>query len=83
MMHVLSDEAARSYLDIGITAVEVVRLLNPDASDFEAAHLLWEHTPFPLVSGIHDLADRLPGLECDCEEMWHETRQPLDNPSSV
>lgn len=57
--HVLTDEDAKTYLDIGIKATEVVLLRWPDATPDFADFVLWELTPWPVVSGVHDLADAI------------------------
>lgn len=56
-LHVLTDEDAQRYLDLGITGEEEVRLRWPDATRAEAGFILWELTPFPMVSGLHDIVD--------------------------
>ena len=53
--HVLDNADAQIYLALGIGPREVVRLAWPDADDDQADLVLWEFTPFPLVTGIHDL----------------------------
>ena len=58
--------SARFVLNYRVTARDVMRVKYPNATDEEADHLLWEHTPYPLVSGLDDLTTRLPGLVCDC-----------------
>lgn len=62
-LHVLTQRDARTYLRIGITPREIVLLRWPDATDDEADFVLWECTPFPLVSGIQDIADCVADLE--------------------
>ena len=69
--HVLTDDEARSLLAVGATAEDVVRLGFPDADAEFAGFLLWEKTPFPLVQGVHDLADAVAQLVIDgprCDE---------------
>jgi hypothetical protein len=61
--HALSYKDARTYLRIGITPVEIVRLRWPDITDQGADYVLWELTPFPLVRGVHDLADAVCAIE--------------------
>ena len=63
--HVLTDEEAQRYLSIGVTAREIVRLGFPDADDYFTDLVLWEKTPFPLVRGIHDIADAVATLVLD------------------
>lgn len=53
----LTRRDARTYLRLGISPREVVRLRWPDASDEFADFVLWEQTPFPLVRGLDDIAD--------------------------
>jgi len=61
--HALSDADAKRYLKLGITGEMVVRLRWPDISEDAAAYVLWEFTPYPLVQGIHDLADAIAAID--------------------
>lgn len=64
-VHILSEDDAQAYLDLGVTANDVVRLRWPDATDEEASYILWELTPFPMRSGILDVADMIASLDAD------------------
>jgi hypothetical protein len=55
--HVLTDTEAEAMLTVGATYRDIPRLAWPDLTDQEADRVLWECTPFPLVDGVHDLAD--------------------------
>ena len=78
----MTEEDARIYLALGITPNEVVRLRWPDVTDIEADHILWEHTPFPLVSGLLDIVEAIAEIDKLCEYIsaaernW--TAQPLE-----
>lgn len=63
VVHALSYKDSRTYLRLGITPIEVVRLRWPNISDEDADYVLWEMTPFPLVRGLHDLADAVCALD--------------------
>jgi hypothetical protein len=43
----------------GGTIMDVVRWRWPDANDEQAHYVLWEMTPFPIVSGALDLIEAL------------------------
>lgn len=75
--HILSDQDAKDYLAMGINAQEVVRLRWPDVTDEQAAYVLWERTPYPLIQGIHDIADRIADLEEDAFSGWSTGRARL------
>lgn len=65
----MNEKDAQIYLALGITANEIVKLRWPDISDTEAAHRLWEHTPYPMVSGLLDLVEAVAELDfegCGC-----------------
>lgn len=70
MSHVLSDDEAMELIGVGVSPRDIVRLAFPDADDDLADFILWEQTAFPLVSGVHDLADSMAylmerGPRCD------------------
>jgi hypothetical protein len=60
--HTLSEQDALTYLHVGVNPHELVRLRWPDMTDEQASHLLWEQTPFPMISGIHDIADAVADI---------------------
>ena len=62
----MNEEDAKTYLKIGITANEIVRLRWPDITDEAAQHLLWEHSPYPFRSGLMDLIEVVAGLPENC-----------------
>ncbi len=59
MAKTLTDEEAQWFIDEKWTPEDLVRLLWVDADDGFAHFILWERTPFPLVSGVHDIMDAL------------------------
>lgn len=70
MNHVLTDDDAQSLIANETTAWEIVRLAFPDASRDFCDWFLWEKTPFPIVRGVHDIADAVAarfvrGPRCD------------------
>lgn len=52
----------QQFPEQGMTFVEFVQSVIPGVSDAEADHLLWELTPFPMVSGRDDLLPRLEAI---------------------
>jgi hypothetical protein len=67
----MNEEDAKTYLNLGITADEVVKLRWPDINDHQAGHLLWEHTPYPMRSGLLDVVEMVADLpeSCDCPRL--------------
>ena len=67
----MNEQDAETYLELGITANDVVRLRWPDASHEKAAHILWEHTTYPLIAGLLDIVEvlaELPEEPCTGDE---------------
>lgn len=60
--HVLTNEEAAELIALGVTAAELVRLRWPTATPEEADWILWERTPFPVVDGVHDIADAVADI---------------------
>ena len=63
--HVPTDPEARRWLEAGVTPLDIVRIAWPDATDEEADFLLWQLTPFPMVTGVHDVCDAVASAYID------------------
>jgi hypothetical protein len=69
----MTEEDAKAYLELGITANEVVKLRWPDMEEERCAHMLWEHTPFPLQDGLLDLVEAVAAIpEGECDGTFHK-----------
>lgn len=60
--HVLTTAEATALVELGVTPRDLIRLRWPDASDEEADYLLWEETPWPMVQGVHEIADAVAAM---------------------
>lgn len=67
MPHLLTQAQADTLVERGTTPVDLARIVlaSPDLPLAEAGRVLWERTPFPMVRGVHELADALAELRPD------------------